>query len=160
MEQFQQAFIGRVAALSKTHSLLTDDNRQVVSFRLLLKNELEPFENGSDRVLCEGADILLPADLAVPLGMAIHELTTNAVKYGALAELGARLTIKWAAKDGRLVFDWCEENLLNVKPPQHTGFGSQLLQRVLPQQVGAETTLDYRPDGLKANFSIPLGSST
>lgn len=157
MEQFQQAFIGRVAALSKTHSLLTEDKAQAIGFEALLKNELQVFDDGDNtRVSLEGEEINLPAHLAVPVSMAIHELTTNAAKFGSLSALGGTLSVKWRQTGDRLEFTWRERNVPNVKKPKHAGFGSQLLKRVLPQQIGAKLTLRYHNDGLGATFGIPL----
>jgi PAS domain S-box-containing protein len=156
MEEFQHAFIGRVAALSKTHSLLTEDNSQLVSFLTLLNNELQPFDNDGSRIALEGNDVMLPAHLAVPIGMAIHELTTNAVKHGALSISGGALSVKWTSAGNYLLFSWQEDNVPDVQAPKHTGFGSQLLLKVLPQQIEAQTTLDYEPTGLRASFSVPL----
>jgi PAS domain S-box-containing protein len=156
MEDFQNAFIGRIAALSKTHSLLTEDTDQLISFRLLLKNELDPFDDGSGRVRMEGRDVMLPAHLAVPVGMAIHELTTNAVKHGALSVVGGTVLAEWHEQAGRLMFNWRENNVPDVRPPQHKGFGSQLLSKVLPQQIEAEVAIDFAASGVNAAFSIPL----
>jgi PAS domain S-box-containing protein len=156
MEEFQHAFVGRVAALSKTHSLLTEDKDQLVSFNVLLQNELEPFDNRDDRLVLDGREVMLPAHLAVPIGMAIHELTTNAVKYGALSVIGGKLTVAWYESAGSLVISWCEVNVPNVVSPEHIGFGSQLLTRVLPQQIGATVKFDYGPSGLTGSLSVPI----
>jgi two-component sensor histidine kinase len=157
MEEFQQAFVGRVAALSKTHSLLTEHKDQLVSFNALLQNELEPFDNHEDRITLDGRDVMLPAHLAVPMGMAIHELTTNAVKYGALSVIGGKLTVSWYESAGSLIISWAEENVPNVVEPEHIGFGSQLLTRVLPQQIGAAIKFEYAPSGLNGSLSVPIG---
>jgi two-component sensor histidine kinase len=156
MEEFQQAFVGRVAALSKTHSLLTEDKDQQISFQVLLSNELEPFDDREGRLSLEGQEVMLPAHLAVPVGMAIHELTTNAVKYGALSVIGGILNVSWYESAGKLVVSWREENVPNVSPPKHVGFGSQLLTRVLPQQVGADVKLEYATSGLAGLLTIPI----
>jgi PAS domain S-box-containing protein len=91
VEEFQQAFTGRVASLAKTHTLLMDHPQQAVSFRDLVANELDAFDDGSgQRVKLNGPAVEIPSDLAVPLGMAVHELTTNAAKHGALSVFGGR----------------------------------------------------------------------
>jgi PAS domain S-box-containing protein len=158
LEEFRDAFTGRVVALSKTHTLLLDDHLQAVSFRELLCNELEPFDDGTcRRVILNGPAVRLPSDLAVSVGMAIHELTTNAVKYGALSALGGSVTVTWEVVEGRVLkFAWIERNGPPVTPPTRQGFGSQLLQRVLASQVQAEVTIDYAPDGLRVEASLPL----
>ena len=96
MEQFQQAFTARIASLARTHSLLTDAKWQSVSFRELLRAELEPYDDGSaKRIILSGPPVELPSELAVPIGMAVHELTTNAAKHGSLAEFGGRVEVRW-----------------------------------------------------------------
>ena len=156
MDEFQQSFIGRVAALSKTHSLLTEDRTQRVAFKTLLCNELEMFDDGNERLRLIGKEVQLPAHLAVAVSMAIHELTTNAAKYGALSVIGGKLTVEWQEANNELIMDWREENVPDVKVPEQAGFGSQLLQRVLPQQIGATVQLEYASTGLNGRLVIPL----
>lgn len=156
--QFQEAFSARLASLARTHSLLTSDIRQRVGFRHLLEAELEPYTEG-DRVSLSGPDIDLPSDIAVPLGMAIHELTTNAVKYGALSSRSGRLVITWTrrrASAAVMGWTWREQGGPTVAPPRHEGFGSKLLQRVLKQQIGADLRFDFLPTGLEVVGDIPL----
>ena len=96
MEQFQHAFIGRIASLAKTHSLLTEERWQTISLRDLVCLELEPYDDATvKRIHIQGPAIDLPPEMAVPLGMAIHELTTNAVKYGSLSEFGGAVAVTW-----------------------------------------------------------------
>jgi PAS domain S-box-containing protein len=163
IEQFQQAFIGRIASLAKTHSMLTEDQWQAAPLRDLLLAELDPYSDASGhRVQLRGPDVVLPSDLAVPLGMAVHELTTNAIKHGSLSELGGRLLVTWAVEeeaDGRrLWLQWSERDGPSVAAPTRQGFGSQLLQRVLKAQVQAEVDLAYDAEGLRATFRVPLAS--
>jgi two-component sensor histidine kinase len=100
-EQFQQAFASRIASLARTHSLLTDTKWQSVPFRELLRAELEPFDDGTDqRIILAGPSIELPSELAVPIGMAVHELTTNAAKHGSLAEYGGQVEVRWCVTSG------------------------------------------------------------
>jgi PAS domain S-box-containing protein len=161
LDEFQQAFIGRVASLAKTHSLLADDQWQTVLFRDLLCVELDPYDDDSARrVRLTGPPVELPSSLAVPIGMAVHELTTNAVKYGALAELGGSVEVTWSIADGdagrRLLWTWIERNGPPVQPPQHQGFGSRLLQRVLTSQIHAEVEVKFEAEGLRVHVEVPL----
>ena len=163
IDEFKQAFMGRIACLSKTHALLTDDRDQAVSFRDLLASELDAFDDGSARrIRLAGPQIELPSRLAVPLGMAIHELTTNAAKYGALSELGGAVEVRWSrivAADGeKLDCEWREQNGPAVQAPKRRGFGSRLLHHVLEAQTRAEVTVDYRPDGLRCRLVVPLSA--
>jgi PAS domain S-box-containing protein len=164
IDEFKEAFVGRIACLSKTHALLTDDRRQAVSFRDLLASELDPFDDGSDRrIKLIGPQVELPSHLAVPMGMTIHELTTNAAKHGALSELGGAVEVTWSevidAAGRRLTCEWIERDGPAVSPPQRRGFGSRLLQHVLALQTQAEVALDYHPAGLRCRLMVPLSTS-
>lgn len=102
----------------------------------------------------------LSSEIAVPIGMAIHELTTNAAKYGALSTHDGRVAITWALEPGgpagTLRFAWVERGGPPVSPPQRQGFGSRLLQRVLTAQVRAEVTMEYAPEGFCLTMLAPL----
>ena len=107
-----------------------------------------------------GPPVDLAADLAVPVGMAIHELTTNAAKYGALSNRRGRVAVRWSlepgGKAGLLHFAWRESGGPVVQPPRRQGFGSRLLQRVLTTQVQAEVATDYAPDGFALTMVAPI----
>jgi PAS domain S-box-containing protein len=159
--EFQEAFTGRILSLARTHSSLAEDQCQAVSFRELLRNELDPCDDGStDRVLLHGPAIELPSEIALPLGMAIHELTTNAAKHGALSVLGGTLEVAWTVDGEGLAFEWAERNGPSVEPPKRRGFGSQLLARVLTSQIGAGVVMDYRLEGLRARVGVPVRSAS
>ncbi len=160
VEEFKTALIGRIGALAKTHRLLTDEDG-AVAFGDLLHNELDAFDDGSDgRITLRGPDVYLSSQLAVSLGMAVHELTTNAAKYGALAVVGGKVDVAWSttieATRRRLDFDWIESGGPPVAPPKRQGFGSRLLEFVLPGQIQAKATIEYRSDGVRMNCSVPL----
>jgi two-component sensor histidine kinase len=161
IEEFQQAFTGRIMALARTHLHLAEDEWQAISIRDLLCNELEPYDDGfPGRVLLDGPAVDLPSATAIPLGMAIHELTTNAVKYGALSAPGASVVVSWAVEEeqGRreLTIEWVERNGPVLGPPGRRGVGSQLLERVLSSQIGARAMISYRSEGLRAHLAVPL----
>jgi two-component sensor histidine kinase len=161
VDEFYHAFSDRIVSLAKTHSLLTEDYWQLASLREILQNELGPYddENGG-RILLSGPALDLSADLAVPTGMAIHELTTNAVKHGALSVPDGRVEVAWdvnALEGGRkLHLEWTERDGPPVAEPTRRGFGSTLLQRVLTAQVQATIDIDYRPSGLHFTMDAPL----
>jgi two-component sensor histidine kinase/PAS domain-containing protein len=157
MDDFQQAFYGRIATLSKTHSLLTDNEQRLVPLKQILKNELEIYEDGEGhRIILSGPEVMLPAHVSVSFAMAIHELTTNALKYGALSVLAGVLRVNWTVDETRLLMKWEESNVPIARQPTRTGFGSQLLERLLPQQLGALVEMKFSPDGLKADISIGI----
>jgi PAS domain S-box-containing protein len=160
IEEFQTSFFGRVAALARTHALLTDDQWQSAAFSDLLRVELEPYDDGTaTRIVLEGPATQLPSLIAVPLGMAIHELTTNAAKHGSLGTPNGSLVVRWReVSDGgrKLCCDWNEHDGPPVELPTREGFGTKLLRRVLTAQLGADVQIDFEPDGLHVFISLPL----
>ena len=160
IEDFKNALIGRIGSLAKTHMLLTEELRPV-GFSDILHNELDAFDDGSDgRITLSGPDVALPSRLAVSLGMAIHELTTNAAKYGALSVFGGKVDVSWhvtiEAERSTLDFGWVESGGPAVSPPMRQGFGSQLLELVLPEQIRAKTRIEYLGDGVRMHCTVPL----
>lgn len=161
IEDYQWAFSGRISSLARTHSLLTEEIQQFVSFPHLLRQEIGVYAEGSaERVVLEGPDVELPSQLAVPLGMTIHELATNAYRHGALSASDGRVTVAWTvtpAKDKRiLTCRWTESGGPPVTPPARQGFGSMILTRVLSQQIGAKVDASYSPQGFELRADIPL----
>ena len=164
IEDFQTALIGRIGVLAKTHILLSDDSRPV-SFGGILHGELDAFDDGSEgRVSLMGPPVEITAQAAVPLGLAMHELSTNAAKYGALSVYGGKLDVTWretiTATQRQLEFDWVESGGPTVTLPTRQGFGSRLLQFVLPGQIQAKITIDYRPEGIQVHGMVPLPMKT
>ena len=160
IEDFKTALIGRIASLAKTHRLLTDEER-AVAFSDILHNELAAFDDGSEgRITLSGPEVYLSSQLAVSLGMAMHELTTNAAKHGALSVHGGKVDVTWSvtieATCRTLNFDWVESGGPTVSPPERQGFGSRLLDFVLPGQIQAKASIDYQPDGVRMHCSVPM----
>jgi PAS domain S-box-containing protein len=161
IEDFKTALIGRIGALAKTHLLLSDEGRAEINFKQILRNELDAFDDGSDdRVRLSGPEVQINSRLAVSLGMAIHELTTNSAKYGALSVYGGKVDIAWnvlpEATRRSLQFVWVESGGPQVKKPTREGFGTRLLAFVLPGQIRAKTEIEYRPEGVRVHVSVPL----
>ena len=132
--------MGRIHALTAAYSLLSEEGWQTVSLRDLLMEELKPFM-ASDRrnITLEGPKVMIEPRPALALGMAVHELTTNAVKYGALSVEQGNLTVTWhiaAGTDGeQLQLEWVERDGPAVTRPTHRGFGSTLIERGLRQDM-------------------------
>jgi two-component sensor histidine kinase len=106
-------------------------------------------------VVLSGPDVVLPAEIALSFGMAVHELTTNALKYGALSQRGGKLEVSWRRTGSRIALEWNEMNVRISGEPQRVGFGTQLLKRLLPIQLGAEVGMEFEADGLKAKIRLP-----
>ena len=161
IEDYQWAFSGRISSLARTHSLLTEEIQQFVSFPHLIKQEVSIYSEGDvSRVLLEGPDVELPSQLAVPLGMTIHELATNAFRHGALSTPKGRISVTWSvlpAKEKRiLICRWTETGGPRVVPPTRQGFGSMILTRVLAQQIGAKVDARYDEGGFALVAEIPI----
>jgi two-component sensor histidine kinase len=161
LSQFSDAFTARISSLAKTHLILTEDEQQVASLHDLLRLELASFDNPrSQRVRLEGPKVRLPSEVAVPFAMAIHELTANAAKYGALSQPEGRIDVTWGVRlDGyaqSLYLEWIERDGPVVHAPTHHGFGERLLKRMLTAQAQAEVRTEYRPEGLRFMVDLPL----
>jgi two-component sensor histidine kinase len=160
-DEFYRSFSNRISSLAKTHNLLTEDYWQTAPLREIVLNELKPFaESRVPRFMLLGPPVELSADLAVPVGMAVHELTTNAVQYGALSARGGYVEIRWDVVEvegiRKLRLDWREHGGPPVSEPQHCGFGSTLLQRVLPMQCDGKVEVQYERAGLRFQMDAPL----
>jgi len=164
IEDFKTALIGRIGSLAKTHVLLSEEGR-VATFADILHSELDAFDDGSgERIKLSGPSVDLPSRLAVSLGMAVHELATNAAKYGALSVYGGKVTVAWTvvidAERHTLNIDWVESGGPPVTEPVRQGFGARLLNFVLPGQIQAKTTIEYRPDGVRVHCMVPIPANT
>ena len=158
---FYRSFTARITSLATTQTLLTEDYWQTASLRRMLEQELRPFLEGDQRrFLLKGPAVELCADLAVPLGMAMHELTTNAARHGALSVGTGWVEVNWDVRDidgvRKLHLAWTEHDGPPVVHPQRTGFGSTVLERALAMQVKADVTFSYDRTGLRVQIAAPL----
>ena len=138
-------FDGRLRALADAHNLLNEHVKQpTASVTELVETAIEPFRDRRDRFRISGPPMPLPDQQVVSLALALHELGTNAVKYGALSEAKGWVSIDWTDSGGRLKLKWKEHDGPPVATPTSTGFGSRLLER---SAMGAE--VHFEPDGLR-----------
>jgi two-component sensor histidine kinase len=161
IDDFYHAFVGRIISLANTHTLLTEAVWQTASLREIMEKELKPYNDArGGRVILNGPAVDLPSEAAVPIGMALHELSTNAAKYGALSAKGGQVLISWDAEpedEGiRLKLLWEERGGPAVSPPTRQGFGSRLLHRVLATQLNAKVETDFNPEGLRVSIDAVL----
>lgn len=160
IDGFYRDFTGRIQSLANTHTLLTEELWQRASLPELLAKELDLYDDDRKRITVSGPDIELPSDYAVPLGMAFHELTTNAVKYGALSNGEGRVDVSWSIESGhpapRVNLAWVEEGGPPVRPPTRQGFGTRLLDRVLAAQLRADVRVAYEPSGIRISLSFTV----
>lgn len=159
--QAREIFEARLLALSQAHDLLTRDQWRGASLADLVQVEIEPYEAGrSSRVTTDGPAVWLPPNSALALGMALHELVTNAVKYGALSGPEGQVEIKWrlsgVAPDRRLWLCWAESGGPPVPKPRRRGFGTRLIVSGLARQLNGDVNLDFDPTGVRCTIDMPL----
>jgi two-component sensor histidine kinase len=154
---FAETFQSRIMALSHTHNLLTQTHWEGADLRAILQHETEAY--GAFRVSLNGPPVALEPALALSLGMILHELATNAAKYGALSKPEGRVMIDWALADQRaprLKLSWRETGGPPVTEPTRRGFGSRLIERNIRHDLAGEIDLVYAADGMIAELTVPL----
>jgi PAS domain S-box-containing protein len=154
-------FQGRLVALSHAHDLLTEENWRGVGMRPLLMRVVAPLvAPPHPRFQASGPDLFLPPRLALSLSLALHELCTNAAKYGALSVPQGLVRVFWslAGDNGtsRLRLRWEEANGPPVKPPRKRGFGTRLITRGVAHELSAEVRLEYPATGVTCEIDTPL----
>jgi two-component sensor histidine kinase len=153
---------GRIISLSKTHDLLSRDDWAGASLLTVLENELAPFREGqADRFRLDGPDVNLPPRYVLALGMTLHELTTNAAKYGALSVQTGGVDIEWrvtTVETGahRLTLEWREDGGPSVSEPQRRGYGTRLINGGVAHELGGTVNLDFKASGLRCTLDVPL----
>ncbi|WP_210485850.1 sensor histidine kinase [Microvirga antarctica] len=160
-KQFRQAFEGRLFALSKTHDLLTRNSWQAADLHDIAEQELAPYRrDGDDRVHIEGPPVKLPPRHAINFGLVLHELVTNAVKYGALSPAGGILDLSWSivtfAQSAELHLTWREHDGPPVKPSKHQGFGSRLIRRSIEGELAGAVTVSFAESGVSYVIVVPV----
>ncbi len=162
-EEFRQAVAGRLEALDRVHGVLNRERRQEIDLRDLLLEELAAYRlNAPGRVRLEGPPAPLDAGTAQPLAMAVHELATNAAKYGAFADPSGVLEVTWELAgdaEGELQLDWRESRAGAVEPPRRQGFGTRLIRSVVQRQLGGAVSLGWETGGLHYRIALPLARS-
>ncbi len=159
-EDFVRSLDGRVSALSKTMGLLGKGRWQGASLRDMVESELEPFRlaehSGGARIVMAGPPVTVGVDAAQPISMALHELATNAAKYGALSVVAGRVSVTWWTDDQRVHIRWEERGgpVLDGEPPM-SGFGSRLLTILLEGQIGGSVNRRWEAEGLVCEMSFP-----
>jgi PAS domain S-box-containing protein len=163
LEEFRDTFSQRISSLAQAHALLTDDNWQSVDLRELMMLEVKPYAE-LERILFRGPRIILDAQAAIPVCMAIHELTTNAARHGALSTSDGRVEISWDEFDAdgarEIELTWAESGGPAVAPPSHRGFGTLLLGTILKMQLGAKVDTVYEPEGFRFRLRAALQDPT
>jgi PAS domain S-box-containing protein len=152
---------GRINALSRAHAVLSQSRWQGANLRGLIDEELAPYRVGNlEKIKAVGPEVFLQPAAAQTLALAIHELATNAAKYGALSSISGRLQLSWLLKDGKLIFDWRESGGPATKPPNRKGFGTRIILASIERQLRGRVDFDWRPEGLHCVFSVLFSNTT
>jgi PAS domain S-box-containing protein len=147
-QAFVDTFGQRLRALAANQDLLVNSAWQRVELDALVRGQLEHFADIGSRVLLSGPSVMVPPAAAQALGLALHELATNAAKYGSLSTETGRVQIGWAVEGERFRMTWRESGGPPVSRPQATGFGTTVLDRMTAASMGGEVSIDYAPEGL------------
>jgi PAS domain S-box-containing protein len=153
----KEAIAGRIEALANVHSLFVQSRWTGAELGSLIKQELSPYSrDGEMRTRIDGPTVMLKPNVGQAIAVALHELATNAAKYGALSVAKGHVRVEWSrAADGRLVLHWTEAGGPTVNPPTRKGFGSHVMEAMIQGHVGGDVRLDWRAEGLVCEMVLP-----
>lgn len=157
---FQTSFSGRIRALAETHTMLLEKSWTSLELRDIVMSELAPYiEANADQVTIEGLNVEVAPRAAIAFGLVAHELTTNAVKYGALAQPGGRVAVRAVAQEskgsGAFALEWRESGGPRVAPPARKGFGQTVIRRSFQYSPEGGAEISFAPSGVVCRISIP-----
>jgi PAS domain S-box-containing protein len=153
-EEVKGAIEGRIQALANVHGQVEQSEGAGAEIRQLIDQELLPFRQALTQVDIVGPRVVLKPQAAQALAMAVHELTTNAVKYGALSVSRGRLRVEWTEQKGRLALAWLESHGPRVEPPSRRSFGTLAIEQMLRHQLKGEVEFDWRAAGLVCKLAL------
>jgi two-component sensor histidine kinase len=151
----REAFASRLLILGQAHDILTQTSWTSAPILEVVTRALAAHRSGERHISVSGPDLELQPRPALALALAVHELATNAAKYGALSGKG-QVVIAWSNNDNGFRFSWTESGGPLVTGPSKKGFGSRLIERVLAADFGGEAKTDYRPDGIICELIAPM----
>jgi PAS domain S-box-containing protein len=151
----KQAIQGRIQALANVHALFVESRWSGADLNSLIAKELSPYCSKESRAQINGPNLVLEPNVAQAIAVTVHELTTNAAKYGALSVPNGRIQIEWwSSRDGRLVLRWLETDGPPVTPPTRHGFGTRVMDRMIRAQPNGQILLDWRAEGLACEITL------
>jgi PAS domain S-box-containing protein len=157
----RERFMDRLMALARANDVLVAESWEGASLQAVAVQVATPYgaSAGEGRFVISGPPVHLSPNTATALALALHELATNAAKYGALSRPEGRVELEWQVGEGGFRLTWRERGGPPVRPPTHSGFGSRLIQRGLMAELKGEVAMDYAPDGLVCTVTAPLGEA-
>lgn len=162
IEEYRRKFTDRLRAFSRSHGILVDHDWRFADVRTLVDAAIQPFcAERPDHIVVEGPEVTITPRRALGLNLVLHELSTNAAKYGSLSDVHGTLSIRWSldqtASPARLRFVWQEENGPAVTPPDRKGFGTTLIERASEHELEGEASLNYSSTGVRYEVAFPVG---
>lgn len=158
--EYRDDFLGRFRALVEAQELAFTEP-EGGHLKTLVERILAPYTADPEAVALEpGADVVLDSRTLLSLGLVLHELATNAAKYGALSVAGGRVRIGWQADDGALRLEWAESGGPPVTPPATPGYGTRLLEATATYNLGGQVEQDYAEGGVRTRIVIPLDAAS
>jgi len=158
MQSYTEAIEGRIRALAHAQELLSQSRWQGADIVRLVTEEIAPYRMGdAAKVTVKGPSVILPPDKAQALALSLHELATNAAKYGALSQDSGRIAIDWQMAGNMLELEWVETGGPGAVKPPSEGFGSKIINASIKGQSRGNVTFDWRPEGLRCALTIPCG---
>jgi len=156
VDQFQSRFGQRLRSMALSHDLLVNEDWKRASLLDLVHLQLRPFAAPGLQLKVEGFAVYISPEAAQHIGLALHELATNASKYGAWSVPSGEISVNWKIlRGGDLQLSWRERNGPRVEPPSHKGFGSLLTEDVIAQALDAKVAMSFAPDGLAWTIEVP-----
>jgi two-component sensor histidine kinase len=159
LDEFADDFAGRLAALANVHSAVFQADGEAVEFSSVVELTLSPYRaKGTDRLVFTGPTVLLRPDAATTLALCLHELATNALKYGALSQPEGRISLQWSVSqdDDVLTLEWIESGGPPVSEPTRSGYGTRYIRSALNSLFGTPPIILFHPQGLRCTLSGPL----
>ena len=161
IEAYQIAVEGRIRALSTAHALLSESRWEGANLDRLVDEELRPYLRAdAPRITMAGPAVILQPSVAQILAVVLHELATNAAKYGALSTGAGAVSLNWELADSDLIMHWDERGGPPVQPLATPGYGTKVITASVEYQLGGSAIFDWRPDGLRFTMSAPLGQKS
>jgi PAS domain S-box-containing protein len=158
IKDFRDDLLGRIHALAHSQRILSEESWRGAELGRLVADGMAP-HRAAGRVTCGGPAVMLAPDAVQPVAMALHELATNAAKYGALSAPEGRVAIAWSLHAGAVVIGWCESGGPPVAPPTRKGLGTTVVTMSIRDQLGGEVGFDWRRDGLVCTMTVPAAST-
>jgi PAS domain S-box-containing protein len=156
IDDYIGALDGRISALSNAHRLLAGSRWEGADLNRLVEEEFAPYRaGGKERVAARGSVVMLPPATAQTIALALHELATNAAKYGALSTETGRVDLTWRLEGGRLELSWMESDGPQITPPNRRGYGSRAIVAGIERQLGGMVKFDWQTNGLRCTLSVP-----